>query len=140
MVRNRLLILLLLSYCSADAQINSAPMSCKIKGVVVSVLPKDKAEKKSLCSKYRCKAKVRVLQVLHYGSSMSAMINNGDTIEVMFAYTLHATLKLFPGMKVKYPGLQIGNVFIANVEQRLKPGLGSQFTVYGYELSSNLSK
>jgi len=111
----------------------TTPMSCKIEGKVIAVSTDDKSDTGSICFKHPCRAKVQVLQVLGCGSSISLPINAGDTIEIKFAYTLHNTARIFPTMKTQYPGLERGDIFIANAEQRLAPGTNGGFTVFGYE-------
>jgi hypothetical protein len=108
------------------------PMSCRIEGRVTQILKPEVADKGSICARYSCKARVKILDVSACGSSVSMPLNAGDTVMVRFAYTLHATAKLFPNMKVQFPGLKKGSVFYANAEQRLVMGAGSELVVTSY--------
>ncbi len=108
------------------------PMSCAIKGKIVCVCNSNADDAKSPCSKYPCKAHVQILAVSGCGSSVTQIPNVGDTVEMNFAYTLHRTKKIFPEMKERYPGLKRKRIFTANVTQKLIPGGGVAYTVYGY--------
>lgn len=88
----------------------------------------------SVCYKYPCRAMVKVGTIYGCGSSLSLSLNEGDTIEMRFANTLNNTSTIFPTMKVQYPGLKKGSLFIADAEQRLKIGSGGEFVIYDYEV------
>ncbi|MFI5196069.1 MAG: hypothetical protein ACHQD8_03180 [Chitinophagales bacterium] len=109
-------------------------MSCKIEGRIIEVMDMRDEDTGSVCSKYPCMAKVKIMDVFGCGSSIMLTLNESDTVEIRFLYTLHNTSELFPTMKTQYPGLKIGDVFIANVEQRLKVGSGVQLIIYDYQL------
>ena len=115
---------------------SSTPMSCKIEGEIVSEMKMQDKDTGSICSKYPCKAKVRILKVLDRGSSVSISINAGDTIEVNFAYSLSSTSTISPAMKAQYPGLKRKDRFIADVTEHLQIAANPLFTVYGYEVIS----
>jgi hypothetical protein len=108
------------------------PSSCHIEGRIVEVLKPGKAEKSGVCAKYACSARVRINEVSGCGPGVSTPLNAGDTITMRFTYSLHATKKLFPRMKVQYPGLKKGSVFTANAEQRLQPHTDGFFVVTAY--------
>ena len=111
------------------------PMSCRVEGRVLRVLPIGDVDSGSVCSRYPCKALVRVIDVSLCGQAVSAPLHAGDTVTVNFAYTLEKTSVAIPSMKATYPGLKKGNHFIANVEQRLAPGSGGSYTVYDYQVT-----
>src|ERR1043165_5362292 len=104
----------------------ASPMSCKIEGKITGILHVQGKDRDGICSRYPCRAKVKILKVWECGSSVSAAPAEGEVIEVQFAYTLHSTAKLFPSMKTRYPGMKKGDLFTANVEQRLAMGQGSE--------------
>lgn len=120
---------------SAEAQLpaENKPMTCQIEGKILEVLKPDKSETEGLCSRYPCRARVWILDVLSCGSSVSLGLNAGDTVTMRFAYTLHSTARLFPNMSVRYPGLKKGNVFLAKAEQRLAMGNAGSFVVTAYK-------
>lgn len=107
-------------------------MSCIIHAEVLSPLNAATTDD-SLCSIYPCKARVRIIDIVSCGSSVSLFFNAGDTLTVQFAYTLHNTKKLFPKMQEHYPGLKKGDIFFTAAEQRMKPGTGEYFLIYGYK-------
>jgi hypothetical protein len=135
-----LLLLLPLAACSqgrklkkaAQAVFANTPMSCRIEGRILRVLPPQTDDKTSLCSKHPCTARVLINDVSACGSAVSLPLNAGDTVTITFSYTLDATSKLFPAMKVQYPGLKKGDVFKASAEQRLVMGGEGQFVVTAY--------
>lgn len=128
-----LLLILTVVFGNLYAQENN-PMSCRVKGRIISVLKVGEVDKKSVCAKYPCRAKVKVMDVNNCGSSVTVPLNIGDTVEMSFVYTLHRTKKIFPKMKARYPGMKKGNIFIAVAEQRNIIGGASEFIVYDYSL------
>jgi hypothetical protein len=110
----------------------ASPMSCHIAGKVVEVLKPKPADKGSICVKYPCRAKVRIMDISVCGPAVSLSANAGDTVVMRFTYTLHATAKLFPRMKMRYPGLKKGDVFTANAVQHLEPGSEGGFVITDY--------
>jgi hypothetical protein len=136
-----LLLLLPLSACAQAKKVQkadelpavgSAMMSCRIEGQVVRILKPDARDKGTICAKYSCRARVKILNVGDCGAGVSVPLNAGDIITMRFAYTIHATRKLFPGMKVHFPGLKKGNRFAAHAEQRLAIGTAGEFMVTEY--------
>jgi hypothetical protein len=137
-----LCILLFLTSCnilhsqkSADTPPLAAPspMSCKIHGQIIVILPKLDAGAENLCTKYPCTAMVLVKDVIACGSSVSERPNSGDTLTIQFAYSLANTSKSMPSMAAHYPGLKKGDNFLANVDQRLLPGQKAQYLVFDYK-------
>jgi len=112
----------------------STPNTCRIEGKIIRVMKTHTNDTSSPCYKYPCHAKVKVLHNFGCGSSTSIAANEGDTLEIYFAYTLYNTKKLFPAMKTHFPGLKKGDIFIANAEQHLQSGVVGTFIVYGYQL------
>src|SRR6201989_1563297 len=66
----------------------SNPNSCRVEGVVVSINKILEADTGTICSKYPCRAMVKVISVSACGSSFSNPFNAGDTVEMRFVYTL----------------------------------------------------
>ena len=141
---NKELLLALLFFCSCKtaerqktAQQSSAPpatpMTCRIKGVIIGISKINEKDTGNICSKYPCRARVRILDVYGCGSSIAVPLNTGEDMEMKFAYTLHST-EIFAGMKTRFPGLHEGDHFVANAEQRMIMGGNGEFVVYDYEL------
>ena len=110
----------------------SIPMSCHIQGRIIRILRPLPGDKGSICGRYPCRAQVRIVDVKDCGSSVSLPLNAGDTVTIRFTYTLHATARLFPCLKLRLPGLRRGDVFSARAEQRLEMGSGGVFVVSDY--------
>lgn len=119
---------------SMPASQASSPNSCKAEAVVVNILPAGDEDKNSICAKYPCRAKARILEVSGCGSSAVGMPATGDTIEVRFMNTVLNTEQILPAIKPAYPGLRRGTTFIANMEWHMKPMNGSEYIVYDYAL------
>lgn len=138
-MKKLLIALLILVPAAAKAQKDpvidagvSMPMSCRMEGQIVKILKADDPDKKSVCAKHPCRAMVRVISMDGCGQGVSLRYNDGDVVEMRFAYSLDHTRKVYPNMKVVYPGLKKGQRFSARVEQRLRPGSEGEFVVYGY--------
>ena len=142
MLKNIILLYLLTIISCKTAKHNStplgapstSPMSCRVAGKVIEIMNVYDADTGSLCSKYPCRAKVKIVSLPACGSSVTQALSVGDTIEVRFVYTLHKTATLFPVMKAQYPGLKKGQTFKADAEQRIAPGMNGAFIVFGYEV------
>jgi hypothetical protein len=104
------------------------PNTCKIEGLVVSIL------KVNSHSKYSNKAKIKIKAVKECGSSVSQPLQTEDIVTVSFAYTLHNTSTLFPKIRPALPGLRKGNLFVANVEEHQLPGGKIGYIIYDYSL------
>ncbi len=99
------------------------PNHCRIVGTIVgvdSVL--DRSDTTSPCSRFPCRATVRIDSVLGYGMAFPQPLAVGTTVEAAFLFTLHSTAGLFPGMAETFPGLKVGDVFRADLR-----GLESDF-------------
>jgi hypothetical protein len=117
-----------------SAMASNTPMTCIITGRVINIFQQADTSESDICSKHPCSASVKVMSVGNCGSGFSYPLNESDTVNMRFAFTLDATKDLFPNMKVQYPGLISGTVFRAKVIQRLQPGSEGEIIVYGYEI------
>lgn len=80
-----------------------APNHCRIVGTIVSVdSTLDLSDTSNPCSRYPCRATVRVDSMLGYGMAFPHPLPSGSRIPVTFLFTLH-------------PGLSIGTQFRADV-------------------------
>jgi hypothetical protein len=123
------------SFAQKDAVVDAGegtPMSCRMEGQIVKILRASDPDKKSICAKHACRAMVRVISMDGCGQGVSLRYNSGDVVEMRFAYSLDNTRRLYPNMKVVYPGLKKGQRFSGRIEQRLRPGSDGEFVVYGY--------
>ena len=68
------------------------------------------------CSRFPCRATVRIDEVLGYGSAFNSPLPPGETMSVHFTLTLAPSNLVFPDMKPELPGLAVGNAFAADVE------------------------
>src|SRR4051812_39244657 len=63
-------------------------MTCDIKGQIVEIINTYAVGDISICAKYSCIARVKILQVNECGPSVSLNPQQGDTIYMRFAYSL----------------------------------------------------
>lgn len=107
-------------------------MSCLAEAQVLSIQPAPKDGSEEPCSTHPCLALVKILSLTGCGSSFTMPLKDGDTVSVRFAFTLDDTSPVFPLLKPVYPGLKPGDIFLARLEQRLRPGTQGELRVYGY--------
>lgn len=86
------------------------------------------------CSKAPCNASIRIKQITRKGS-LFQLNDIQDTIAASFAFTLSQTDQdLFPGLKTKYPGLKINDIFEATIESRIALNEeGVRYIIYDYK-------
>jgi hypothetical protein len=109
------------------------PGTCNIEGKIVAVMAPSDKDTGSICSKYPCRAMVKIIKVFGCGAGVSLPVHGDDTLEMKFAYTLHPT-EIFPDMKVHFPGLKKGDVFMATASEHLVLGSSGEFVIYDYEV------
>ena len=93
-----------------------APNSCRINGTVVNI--ENITETSGPCALSPCVAKIKINNVIKTGSSFRTPLIKGDTIKIKFEFTLSETSKeLFPTLEKSYPGLQVRDKFIGDIER-----------------------
>lgn len=125
---------------SAERSHRIPPSSCRLIGTIVSIDDSLADNPKDPCGKTPCRALVRVDSVLGYGQGFAPPLAEGNEIKITFKFTLNPTDDLFPNMNKAYPGLSVGDAFVANVEALrtgMSPKDAPQFLVYGYKKKSN---
>ena len=109
--------------------------SCQIVAGILSVEPIEQSEDSTaLCSKFPCKAWIKISRVSACGSAIGSGLQPGDSILVHFAFSLAPTSLASPAVKPAYPGLKTGDYFKAWMEMRLQPGHVLNYRIYGYQL------
>src|SRR5437867_5493956 len=115
------------------------PGHCRVRGTVVRIdslvaTP----DTSNPCSRFPCRATVRVDSVLGYGAAFVHPLPLGSEIVVTFIFTLHPTAEIFPAMKESFPGLSIGSVFLADIEGTEGMAVHEKsefsFSIYGYKV------
>ena len=109
------------------------PGTCNIEGKIVAIIEPSAKDSGTMCAKYPCRAKVKLVRVFGCASAVSIPLHGEDTLEMKFAYTLHST-EIFPDMKTKFPGLKKGDVFTATAVQHMTTGSGGEFVIYDYRV------
>lgn len=121
---------------SSEQRHQIPPGSCRLIATVVSIDDSLAENPDDPCSQTPCRAVVRVDSVLGYGQGFAPPLARGNELEVTFKFTLHPTDTLFPNMTQSYPGLAVGETFLADVEA-LRTGMSPKdhpnFLVYGYK-------
>lgn len=93
-----------------------APGTVSITGRIVSIDSSRISENPDEpCGKFPCWAKVKVESILGYGPG-APVVSRNDTLDTRFAFTLAPTTKdMFPNLKIKLPGLDVGVGFSASI-------------------------
>jgi hypothetical protein len=92
------------------------------------------------CFKAPCRAKVHIDTLYGCNMGFPSGVYAGEDLVMTFMYTLSPSKEIFPGMKESYPGLQVGSLFVANVEGHPVPiqystaNNGIEYSVYGYSV------
>lgn len=121
------------AHVEANSSVAVAPGSCSVRGKIICIVTPSGADTADICSKYACRAQVQIIGVAACGAGVSLPVNAGELVEMKFAYTLHSS-EVIPGLRTKFPGMKKGDVFTANVSQRLVMGGTSEFVVYDYDV------
>lgn len=101
-------------------QLPSSSKGSKIQAVLIAINPVlDSTDLNSPCAKAPCNATIRVRSISRGASNSNHFINMGDTLNIIFTFTLSPTTKdLFPNMTAFYPGLKINDKFEGIIEDR----------------------
>lgn len=112
------------------------PSHCRFVGTIVSIDPARSSNPQDPCAKAPCKAKVKIVRTIGYGSGFVGTLAEGKEVEMTFAFTLAPTTKdLFPNLSARYKGLKQGDTFQADAQSSLKLGDDKpSLTVMAYEV------
>jgi len=116
------------------------PNHCRIVGTILSITGTLKtAQADDPLSKVPCLAVVRIDSILGYGSAFTDPLAVGNEISVLFQFTLSPTKDIFPTLQQHYPGLMVGSVLRADLEEIIadeqqKKTLQYSHIIYGYQL------
>ncbi len=114
-----------------------SPGSAKIAATVVSIEPVSASEDKNEpCGKVSCFAFIRIDKVIGYGQGFESGFTVGQEVKVKFAFTTGNTKELFKDLATGYPGLKVGSVFKATIQNTSGKSKSTivPFTIYDYEL------
>ena len=95
-----------------------APRECRIIGTVTAIDRTLDTVAGAPCSRFPCRATVRVDSVLGVGKSFLRVINRGEEVAVTFAHTVAPSKDVAPDLGVSLPGLDIGSRFQADIVER----------------------
>ena len=113
---------------------------CRVMGTVVEI---DSSLLSDIstdpCAKAPCRVKLRIDQILGYGSGFSQPMIAGSVIETFFAYSTADTRGLVKNLQHHFPGVQVGTVIQTDLSKKaqtlgqpsLKPII---YKVYGYQV------
>jgi hypothetical protein len=100
----------------SNLQKDISPNVCRINGTIVSIY--ETKDNSGPCSTYPCTANVLVNDVIGTGFGFKTPLVKMDTIKIKFNFTLQKTSEeIFPNLDKSFPGLAIGDDFIADVER-----------------------
>jgi hypothetical protein len=95
-----------------------APRECRIAGTVVEIDQTLDTVAGAPCSKFPCKATVRIDSVLGTGENFLRVFRPGEAVAVIFGHTLAPTKEAMPDLGIALPGLKVGSRFQADVVER----------------------
>jgi hypothetical protein len=77
--------------------------------------------------------------LLGYGSGFPGTLSKGEQISVQFRFSTAPSAEILPGLPHKYPGVQIDQKIITDIEGRKEPEITGKssapvYTIYGYEV------
>lgn len=113
------------------------PNHCRIIGTVVLVNESLSANPDDPCAKSPCLAKVRIDEIVGYGSAFGAVLAKGQEVSIRFRFTLGPTRELLPSVTPPLEGLKVGSRFEADIQGGGAPMMGEQsasFVVDHYSL------
>lgn len=100
-----------------------APSHCRLVGTIVSINPTRSTNPQDPCAKAPCQATIKITKILGYGSGFTTPLTEGSEVEMTFTFTLAPTTNdLFPNLLARYPGLNTGDAFQADVQTQVKMG------------------
>jgi len=106
------------------------PNTCRVRATIVAIdTSLMRGSPTDPCSKFHCRATVRIDSVRGYGSSFVRPLSTGETVSVTFVHTLAPTRNVYPEMKPELPGLMLGSSFVADIEGG---GMGIGGTALGF--------
>ena len=93
------------------------PNACRVRATILAIDSSVSSDSSTdPCSRYPCRATVRIDEVLGYGSAFSTPLAAGGTLPVRFTLTLAPSAVVFPEMNPGLPGLTAGDSFAADIE------------------------
>ena len=110
---------------------NPGPDDCRMKAQILEIYPpKTQEASTSICTKFSCEAKVKILEIKAKGHTFPADIVVGSEIKVHFLKTLVPGKKAYPGTPNPLPGLKKGDIFESILYNRQALGRGFQTAAY----------
>jgi hypothetical protein len=98
------------------------PNTCRVHATVVSVestlvggSPADP------CSRFPCRANVRIDEVLGFGPAFTDPLVAGQTVSLLFTQTLAPSRIVAPAVRPELPGLTAGDAFTADISGGAPP-------------------
>ena len=95
-----------------------SPRECRIRGTVTAIDRTLDTSSGSPCSRFPCRATVRVDSVLGAGESFLRVIRAGEEVAVVFGHTLAPSKEAVPDLGVSLPGLSVGSRFQGDIVER----------------------
>ena len=109
-------------------------MACLVKARVKNILPPNKSDSGTVCANHNCRAMIEIIAVTSTSGTFTMNVGVGEVVPVRFMFTMEDTRKVFPDMKINFPGLKKGSVFTAALHQRLKMGTEGELVIEDYQL------
>ena len=119
-----------------NASLHIPPDHCRVVATVIRIEPiVEETNDKNPCSRFPCRAIVRIDSLVGYGSAFPYPLAPGQQIPVTFALTLGPTKETFPRIFPPLPGLPISATFIADVRGSFALGeTNPSFSIVMYDI------
>jgi len=106
-----------------------------VRGTIVEIFDEYDKGMANACETNRCYTKIKINEVIYKGTSFNPHIVQNGELLVKFVFTLKKTSKEnFPNMDAVYPGLELEDVFEADLEIRpIAVEGGTSVLIYGYK-------
>jgi hypothetical protein len=122
-----------------EREIAIYPGHCRIVATVVGIDSSVRTEDLTgPCAKAPCRTRIRVEDVLGYGSAFPRPLAKGDVVSARFMFTVAPTKDLFPSMTQSYPGVSIGSKIVTDIQAIQQIGdnaeVDAMFLVYAYSI------
>ncbi|MBT3964616.1 MAG: hypothetical protein HOE95_10915 [Flavobacteriales bacterium] len=76
----------------------------------------------SPCSITECIGFFEIQEIIHFGSNFHGQLSEGQLVEAEFEFTLSETSSDFPELNEAMPGLNVGDVFVAELFENFDEG------------------
>ena len=116
-----------------QTHVRKSPFYSIIEGKVISITnPDDKLHVTSPCKTTPCNANIQILSIVSNGQNYHGQFHAKDTLNIYFSFTLSPTEEIFPELNQHLPGLNVGDIFTAQLYE--SPDANPPYRIKVYEV------